>query len=260
MHGLILAAGKGTRLQALGSCKPLVQVTSNHLIEISMKQLVSAGVDHIVIVTGHHAEDLERYIHAVADKTGVSIEIVRLQDWSRPNGYSVIAGAAVIPDDYLLVMSDHIFSSKILEGLANCQTKETGVTLAIDRGVDSPRIDPDDATWVKTVYGERIDMIGKWLKSYDAVDCGAFWATPELAPAIERAIKMGKPGSLSDGIQVLADSGRANVLDISGDWWIDIDTPADHALAEIQAPLHISSLAKARTGSSLSSSSKADMR
>jgi choline kinase len=116
---------------------------------------------------------------------------------------------------------------------------DRGVTLAIDRRVTSPLIDPDDATWVATDARGRIRAIGKTIAEYDAVDCGAFLATPELAAAIAEAVAAGKSGSLSDGMQRLADQGRAATLDIGEAWWLDVDDPRAHALAEAEAPVQL---------------------
>ena len=64
---------------------------------------------------------------------------------------------------------------------------EIFVLIAIDRRLDNPLIDPDDATWVKLDEAGFIRAIGKTIAAYDAVDCGAFLATPELAAAIAAA-------------------------------------------------------------------------
>jgi 1L-myo-inositol 1-phosphate cytidylyltransferase len=87
-----------------------------------------------------------------------------------------------------------------------------------------------------------IRAIGKTIPDYDAVDCGAFLATPELALAIAEAVRQGKPGSLSDGMQLLADAGRAATMDIGEAWWLDVDDPRAHALAEAQAPRQLPEL------------------
>ncbi|NOU02087.1 MAG: nucleotidyl transferase, partial [Novosphingobium sp.] len=127
----------------------------------------------------------------------------------------------------------------ILDRLAQQGGADRGVTLAIDRRIDSPLVDADDATWVET--GERgfIRAIGKTIARYDAVDCGAFLATPELADAIRAAIADGKAGSLSEGMQRLADADRAATMEIDGAWWLDVDDPRAHALAEAQAPQYL---------------------
>jgi choline kinase len=163
--------------------------------------------------------------------------------WSTPNGHSVVAGAERIArmggGDYLLMMADHVFAPGILGRLAKQGTKSRGVTLAIDRRLDNPLIDPADATWVKTDADGRIEAIGKTLTDYDAVDCGAFLATPELAAAIRAAIAGGAAGSLSEGMQRLADAGRAATMDIGDAWWIDVDDPRAHAIAEAEAPARL---------------------
>ena len=137
------------------------------------------------------------------------------------------------------MMADHIFEGSILTQLVREGTKSRGVTLAIDRRTDSALIDPADATWVRTDRDGRIDAIGKSIADYDAVDCGAFLATPELASAIHAAIAEGKAGSLSEGMQRLADAGRAATMDIGNAWWLDVDDPRAHALAEAEAPKYL---------------------
>lgn len=239
MDGLVLAAGNGSRLRALGESKPLTRVNGVPLIELVVKQLMTAGVDRIVVVTGHNAEALEAWLCSCSAQNHIAIDCVRLADWSRPNGHSVLAGCSRIAGDYLLVMSDHLFSGSVLQGLLDHRDDDEVVTLAIDRRIDGATIDPDDATWVRTGPRDCIMEIGKHLTNYDAVDCGAFLATAELAKAIELAIASGKSGSLSDGMQVLADKGRAKVMDIGNAWWIDVDDPAAHAIAERQIAAHL---------------------
>ncbi|MEL4441897.1 hypothetical protein AAEH88_22070, partial [Shewanella algae] len=75
---------------------------------------------------------------------------VRLSDWSTPNGHSVIAGATRCAGNFLLLMADHIFEADILARLTAQGAPENGVTLAIDRRLDNPLVDPEDATWVQT--------------------------------------------------------------------------------------------------------------
>jgi choline kinase len=150
-----------------------------------------------------------------------------------------MAGAARCKGDYLLMMADHMFDSSILAELMTKGDSSRDVTLAIDRRTDNPLVDPEDATWVKIDDQGLISAIGKTIPEWDAVDCGAFLATPRLATAIAAAIAEGKSGSLSDGMQWLANRGRAATYEIAGAWWMDVDDPRAHALAEELAPLHL---------------------
>lgn len=235
MDAVIIAAGYGSRLRTLGESKPLTEVNGIPMLEIGIRQASRAGAKKVIVVTGHEAERLEAFLAELEARSGVRIEPVRVADWSVPNGHSVIAGAARASGDYLLLMADHIFAAEILQSLAGQGAPDRGVTLAIDRRLDNPLVDPDDATWVRS-EGDRIRAIGKAILPYDAVDCGAFLATHELAEAIGAAIKSGARGSLSDGMQHLADRGRAAIMDIGNAWWLDVDEPRFHAIAEAEAP------------------------
>jgi len=242
MDALIIAAGFGSRLRDISESKPLTPVAGIPLLELGVRQAKAAGAQQVVVVTGHRAEEVEAYLPQLSRSAGIPVLPERVEDWSKPNGWSVMAGAARIEGDYLLMMADHIFSAPILTALAREGGPDRGVTLAIDRRTDSPLVDPDDATWVRRDDAGRIVAIGKTIAPYDAVDCGAFLATPELSLAIAAAIAEGKAGSLSEGMQRLADAGRAQTMDIGEAWWLDVDDPRAHALAEQQAPLQLAEI------------------
>jgi choline kinase len=236
MDALILAAGYGSRLAGVAPVKPLAEVAGAALIDWSARQAAAAGVRRAVVVTGHAADALEARLPGIAARYGIVLEPCRLADWSRPNGLSVMAGAARISGNYLLLMADHLFAAALLTELMQAMAQRRGAVLAIDRNVTAPAIDPADATWVERHPDGRIARIGKHLDTFDAVDCGAFIATPDLAPAIAAAMAQGAAGSLSDGMQWLADRGLAHTVDVTGHSWIDVDDPQMLALAERMAP------------------------
>lgn len=239
MDALIIAAGFGSRLRNISDSKPMTPIAGIPLLELGVRQAKAAGAQRVVVVTGHEAERLEAALPALAERAGIPVVAQRVEDWSKPNGWSVIAGADVIAGNYLLMMSDHIFSGSILTRLAQQGGADRGVTLAVDFRCDHPLIDPDDATWVKLNQAGFIEAIGKTIAPYDAVDCGAFLCTPELAEAIRAAIAEGKAGSLSEGMQKLADADRAATMDIGLAWWLDVDDPRAFDLAEAQAPAQL---------------------
>lgn len=239
MEALIIAAGFGSRLRDISESKPLTPIAGIPLLELGLRQSAAAGASRVVVVTGYEADKVEAALPALSARVGVPVVAQRVDDWSKPNGFSVMAGAARIDGDYLLMMADHIFSGSILARLAGQGAPTRGVTLAIDRRTTSPLIDPDDATWVQTDEQGRIRAIGKTIAEYDAVDCGAFLATPELAESIAEAVRRGRSGSLSDGMQVLADQGRAATMDVGDAWWMDVDDSRAHALAEAEAPVQL---------------------
>jgi 1L-myo-inositol 1-phosphate cytidylyltransferase len=227
MQCLIIAAGQGTRLRSLAPSKPLAEVAGKPLIQHIIERARKGGATSFVVVTGYSPEPLEAFLQTL----GPDIEIVRNPDWEKPNGISVAAAAPALAEDFLLMMSDHLFDPAMLRDLVEAPRPD-GLLLSIDRDVTSPLIDLDDAT--KVVVGEdgRIVRLGKILDRYNAVDTGLFRAGPALIAAICESVDAGGQGSLSEGVQRLADQGRAFAIDNGGRWWLDVDDPRAHALAE----------------------------
>lgn len=231
MKCLILAAGLGSRLRAVSPSKPLTLLGRTPLIEHVILRAAAAGVREFMVVTGHEAERVEAFLVTLPPRLGVSVEWTRVADWTRPNGYSVTAGAAMIDGDYLLLMSDHLFDPEISRRLLHAGVG-AGLKLAVDTHLANPLVDLDDATKVEVGAAGEIIRIGKTLTRYNAVDTGIFLATPELAGAIRLDIEKGGGGSLSEGVQRLAEGGRALTMEVEGRPWIDIDDPRALALAE----------------------------
>jgi len=225
MDCLIIAAGHGSRLRAVSPSKPLTLVAGMPLIERVIRSAVAGGATRFVVVTGYEAARVEAFLGGLSE---FEIEPLRVADWDLPNGHSVLAGAARIGGDYLLTMADHLFDPAIVQALI--AAPPAPLTLAVDRDLAGPLLDMDDATKVETGQDGAIVRIGKTLPRFDAIDTGLFRATPALAQAIGAG-----GGSLSEGVQRLADRGLAMTCDVTGFAWLDVDDPA--ALAKAEAML-----------------------
>jgi choline kinase len=230
MNCLIIAAGHGSRLRDISPSKPLTLVAGVPLIEHVARAAAAGGATGFTMVTGHEAARLEAFLADLAERLGLPIAPVRIADWDRPNGHSVLAGAAAIAGDYLLTMADHLFDPAIVRLLLAAPA--AALTLAVDRDLANPLLDMDDATKVALGADGAIRRIGKILDRFDAIDTGLFRATPALAEAIRAAVTDGEAGSLSDGVQRLADRGRAMTVEIEGARWLDVDDAAALAKAE----------------------------
>ena len=230
MNCLIIAAGHGSRLRDISPSKPLTPVAGVPLIEHVARAAASGGATGFTVVTGHEAERVESFLSDLSERLGLKIDAVRIDDWDRPNGHSVLAGAARITGDYLLTMSDHLFDPQIMRLLL--AAPPAALTLAVDRDLANPLLDMDDATKVAVGTNGEIQRIGKTLERFDAIDTGLFRATPALADAIRAAVRDGGAGSLSDGVQRLADQGKAMTVDVVGARWLDVDDAIALAKAE----------------------------
>jgi 1L-myo-inositol 1-phosphate cytidylyltransferase len=232
MKCLVLAAGLGSRLRDLSDSKPLTLVKGVPLIEHVIQGAARAGASEFLVVTGHQAERVERFLGDLASRLGIAVDWVRAEDWTRPNGFSVLAAAGRIDGDHLLLMSDHLFDPDILRRLRAAPRAGIGLRLAVDRDIRGPLLDLDDATKVDVGDDGGIVRIGKALDSYNAIDTGLFLATPALAEAISADIAAGGGGSLSEGVQLLADRGLTQTLEIGPARWIDVDDRRSLEMAE----------------------------
>jgi 1L-myo-inositol 1-phosphate cytidylyltransferase len=230
MNCLILAAGYGSRLRELSDSKPLAPIAGIPLIEHVMRRAAMGGATGFTVVTGHAAERVEAFVTALGDRLKRPVRTVRVADWSLPNGHSVLAGAGAIEGDFLLTMADHLFDPAIVAALLAAPRAD--LSLAVDRNLDGPFLDIDDATKVAVSAEGVIRSIGKSITDYDAIDTGVFLATPALARAIAEVAAAGAAGSLSEGVQQLAERGRARGVDVTGLEWIDVDDPQRHRLAD----------------------------
>lgn len=229
-QAVIIAAGRGSRLEERGSAgrpKPLVQVGGLSLLERTILALKKAGVMEFLIVIGYRGSEIRRWI--TAKNLGVKIEWVENPEWRKQNGLSVLAAEGRVQGRFLLTMSDHLFSAETIRRLSHGPVADGEVILVVDRDV---RAVPDlkDATKV-LVRDHHVAAIGKDLADYNAIDTGLFLCTPALFAALRRCQTRGDC-SLSDGIRTLATQKQVRIVDLEGDFWLDVDTPEALRLAE----------------------------
>lgn len=213
----------GSRIRDVSPSKPLTPVSGKPLIQHVIERAAAGGATDFVVVTGYEGDAVERFLRGLSTDSGLAIETVRVIDWEKPNGHSVLAGAARIAGRFLLSMSDHLVEPKLIRALIDGADKEAALTLAVDRKMDNPLVDLEDVTRVLTGDAGHIVRIGKLMDDYDAFDTGIFIGSAGLADAIQAAIDDGKAGSLSDGVQRLAAEGRAMTFDVGDAQWIDVD-------------------------------------
>lgn len=232
---LIIAAGQGSRLHSItnGKPKPLTQLLGLSLIERATSNLKEVGVDDIIIVIGYLGDKIKAEL-GDGSRSGVKISYVENDKWQKGNGISVLKAKRFLSrnDDekFFLLMSDHIFESRILEGLKKMNLEKDICTLVVDKA-PLKHIDLDDATKVK-IENDYILDIGKRLDQYNGVDCGIFLLTPSaIFDALEESMR-NQDDTLSGGIRILGKSRKIKTFDIDGRFWVDVDTENDYLEAE----------------------------
>ncbi|WP_294354985.1 NTP transferase domain-containing protein [uncultured Sphingomonas sp.] len=230
MHAVIVAAGYGSRLRAISPSKPLTPVAGVPLIDRVILAARDGGASAFTVVTGHEGKALEAHLAQVARTYRLPITCVRTDDWSRPNGHSVLTGAdRVGPERHLLMMADHLFDPALVSRVI--ASEPAALVLGVDRRLDNPLVDLDDVTRVRS-DGDCIVAIGKHLPDYDCYDTGVFAVDGRFHDALRRSIARGGAGSISAGVEALAGSGEARVVDVGDAWWLDVDDPRALTQAE----------------------------
>ena len=221
---VVLAAGRGRRLEpGFGGhrfCKPLIRVAGRTLLERVVHCCRSAGLARIIVITGFRDELIDEEI---ARWNRGDVHTIHNDRWRAPNGVSLLAARPAAGGDFVLLMADHLLDQSILDDVAAAPVPPSGATLAVDRKL-AEVYDLNDATKV-SFDGRSIQHIGKRLGSFNAVDCGVFRCTAGVFDALD-ATPHSRAPSVSDGMRVLARTGRLWALDIGDRWWEDVDTPA----------------------------------
>lgn len=229
-RAVVLAAGKGGRLHSRtnGRSKCLLPVAGQPLIHHVLASLRTAGVSEAVLVLGHEAEQIEANL-GDGRRLGIRLQYVRNPEYASGNASSLWRALPVVGSEpFLLVMADHLCSATLFRTfLAGVEGRSA---LAVDRSDLGPERTAE-ATKVALVDGLVVD-IGKELERWDALDTGvSHWAAGAFGPLGDAPAE----GELAALMARLARTEGAPTLsgcDVSGHFWLDIDTEDDLCLAE----------------------------
>lgn len=230
MKALIIAAGNGTRMQPVtrGRHKSLMPLLGLKIIERVILGAKEAGIYEFVIVTGYKGKELREFL-GDGTRYGVSISFVQNNNWEKANGISVLAAQKYFRENFILLMSDHVFDPSTLKKIQRLKLKNNECALAIDRNLKSA-LDVEDTTKVVVKKG-RVVNIGKNIENYNAFDTGMFFCSPNIFSVLKKTTSIGK-NSLTNGMNVYVKQGKLRILDNKGKFWSDCDTYKDVKFAE----------------------------
>jgi 1L-myo-inositol 1-phosphate cytidylyltransferase len=230
MQAVILAAGMGSRLQSLGSPKPLVKLHGKPLIEHVLERLKQAGVDRFVVVTGYDRQILEPALDEIATRRGWVIATAYNPEWRTLNGISLLSARKLLGPRFLLTMSDHIVDPALTRMVLDTALTVTNPVLGVDYELTNPLVGIDYVTRVM-VEQDTVIRIGKRLEPYNGFDTGVFVGTRALLDTLEQLHQAGQQPSLTDAVQAMPEQIVA--ADVTGKFWIDVED--DHAFARAAA-------------------------
>lgn len=225
MQGLILAAGRGSRLGKKGFGRPkcLLEIGRRPLIERTLEALAEAGVAPNALVVGYCADE-------VRETVGIRAEYVENVRWKATNSlYSFWLAREWVTGDVLILNSDVLFDPAIVDRLLDCP----GDALAYD----STSGDAREHMKVRIEDGLLVDM-GKELPVEDA--CGenvgiiklTKQGAEELFEIADELIQAGAERDwLGSALRKLAARRRLAAVDVAGLPWGEIDSSYDLAHA-----------------------------
>ena len=132
MKAVILAGGKGTRLQPYTMVipKPLMPIGEKAILEVVIDQLKHAGVKDITLAVGYHAELIMAYF-GDGSKHGVHIDYSREE---KPMGTSGPLGKVKGLSETFLVMNGDILTTLPYKELIEFHKKNKAtVTIAVHK-------------------------------------------------------------------------------------------------------------------------------
>jgi NDP-sugar pyrophosphorylase family protein len=226
MKAVIFASGIGTRLQCLTRDlpKPLVPVLGRCLVEYTIDAFVQAGFERLGVVMGYMGHMLPRHL-GNGHRFGIRIDYLSNPDYRRGNATSIHACRQYVKDEpFVAAVADHMISGEILETLLACSCRSH--TLCIDLHLDPPwRLIGATKVWVDK--HDFVTHIGKDLVRFNALDTGVFLLGPRIFQHVSVGLRQGL-GSITSVLQrMIARGDPLHACDVSGSFWLDVDTPED---------------------------------
>ncbi|WP_041083561.1 glucose-1-phosphate thymidylyltransferase [Thermotoga profunda] len=226
MKGLVLCAGKGTRLRPLTytTAKHLIPVANRPVIQYTLDFMKNAGVTQIAIVVSPENRDL--FVNVLKDghEFGLSIEYV-VQEQPRGIAHAVYQAKDFIKDDpFLMVLGDNLIFEDISPVIENFMKTETDAIVLLAH-VQDPR-----AYGVAVLENERIKYVVEKPKEppSDLAIVGVYMFRENVFTAIEN-IKPSWRGELeiTDAIDYLVKNGHSVKAHVITGWWKDTGKPED---------------------------------
>jgi CDP-L-myo-inositol myo-inositolphosphotransferase len=226
VRALVLAAGEGSRMDG-DTPKPLKRIAGLTLLERVLHRLQAAGIMEVHLVVGYKAKLIQQQIGS--SYAGLNVRYIHAKNWEKGNLYSFLAARSFSDQDFILCMGDHIFDPEIVQKLQSVDLNGV-LILAVDRTQHAP-----DDTLVLERNG-RITNIGKNIKESNCVDIGIFKCSPKVFKYALNAANAGGT-ELAESVKLASVEGKAQIMDISRHYWIDVDSNQDvkrakHTLAQ----------------------------
>jgi len=233
MKGIILAAGKGSRLNGTAGDKPkcLVEAGGLTLIERQLQVLERAGIDDLVVVVGCQAD-------RVRGVCGTGVAYVENSRFAETNSlYSLWTARALLYEGFVVLNCDVLFHPGLLDDLL-----ATHHDAALLMAYRQPGQQFGDEEMKVKVRGGRVVDMSKAMPAdeADGENLGIVKFGPKSAPhlvgILDRIVGEGRLREWApSAFREFAQERPLHALGTRGLPWIEIDFPEDYqrALREV---------------------------
>ncbi|MES1147187.1 MAG: sugar phosphate nucleotidyltransferase [bacterium] len=222
MKGVILAAGKGTRLYPVTKviAKPLLPLANRMTIEYAFDQLKESGITEVGVVVGANESEMKRALGTGAD-FGVELTYI-IQPEAKGLAHAVsFAEEFVGGDDFVLYLGDAMYDRPLAEYVDKFR-KSGCANLNLVKPVEDPR-----RFGVANVEGDRIvKLVEKPSHPESNLAMAGLYV---FGPQIWRILPDLKPSArgeyeITDAIQTLVDQGETVLAGVYDGAWFDTGT------------------------------------
>ncbi len=209
-HAVILAAGKGVRLDRSDSPKPLARIGHKPLLLWTIERLQDAGVEKIWIMAGTHGDAYRKELSG-NPLIRVSVEYIEAQTSGGDMLSSILALPGSIESPYILTVSDLITEENPYALLDAAHEKGIQTVIA----TDPERFERSGAQ----VSREHDDVKGMEMGVYGVRD-GSLFKTVS-GESFERVLG------------ALFEAGQVSAVPFAKGEWYDVNTPGTAVRAEM---------------------------
>lgn len=236
MKAVILAAGRGTRLEPLTADIPksLVEVGGVTLLDRMMDRLEAVGVDSLVVVSGHGHDRVEAHLAASTRTLAAGAKVVfndKYAEWG--NFYSLFVAQDMVWDhDFVALDGDVLLGPNVLPAL---MAAGGDLVLAVDRtatlGEEEMKVRLDDR-------GRAVELNKRMAPSAAAGEfIGIELVRAPMVPSVFGELRAMVDDQEHDeyyerAFERLMEQGtEVAIADVSGSVWCEIDDARDLELA-----------------------------
>ena len=240
MQAIILAAGMGKRLKELTSnaTKCMVEVNGVTMIERTLSQLDALNLERIVVVVGYEGKKLMEYIESLEIKT--PIEYVDNDVYYKTNNiYSLyLARNYLLEDDTLLLESDIIFESAVLQRLLDNPYPSLALVAKYESWMDGTVVTLDDEDNIVRFLGKKdfkFCDISQYYKTVNIYKFGKEFSNSHYVPFLEAYSKaLGNNEYYEQVLKVitLLDKPEIKAERLKDEAWYEVDDVQDLDIAE----------------------------